>query len=181
MRAMVDVPTLETARLRLRPYRLEDYDAYAAMWADPQVVRYIGGKPFSREAAWTRFLRYVGIWQLLGFGFLVIEEKSTGRFGGECGFHDLHRAITPSNEGTMEAGYGLVAALHGQGLAEEAMRAMFDWAAVHGRGDRYTAIVDPENLASLRVAEKLGFKRLTVTQYNGAPWVLLEQKRVAAM
>ena len=58
------IPTIETLRLRLRPYRLDDFEAYAAMWGDPAVVRYIGGVPFSREAAWTRFLRQIGLWQL---------------------------------------------------------------------------------------------------------------------
>ena len=46
------IPTLETPRLRLRAYRREDFDAYAALWAEPAVVRFIGGTPLSREAAW---------------------------------------------------------------------------------------------------------------------------------
>src|SRR6185369_16733134 len=78
---------LETARLRMRPYELADFDAYAAMWQEPAVVRFIGGVPFTREQSWTRFLRQVGMWQLMGFGFFAIEDKATGAIAGECGFH----------------------------------------------------------------------------------------------
>src|SRR5690606_8311914 len=95
-------PTLETERLILRPYRPEDFDAYAEMWADPDVVRFMGGKPFDREASWSRFLRQMGAWQLMGFGFFAIEEKETGVFAGEAGFHELRRDLVPSLEGTLE-------------------------------------------------------------------------------
>jgi len=174
---MVLIPTLETPRLRLRPYHLEDFDAYAEMWADPAVVRFIGGTPFSREASWTRFLRQIGLWHHLGFGFFALESRGTGAFVGEAGFHDLRRAITPSLEGTMEAGWALTAAAQGQGLAEEAMRAALGWADEHGAGSRFTAIIDPGNAASLRVAEKLGFAESTYSSYSGKPVVLLERKR----
>ena len=55
------------------------------MWADPAVVRYIGGVPFSREQAWTRFLRQAGVWHHMGFGFFVLEDKHTGAFAGGAG------------------------------------------------------------------------------------------------
>ncbi len=67
----VEIPHLETARLYLRPHRSEDFEAYARMWAEPSVVRFIGGVPLSREAAWTRFARQMGLWHLLGFGFFA--------------------------------------------------------------------------------------------------------------
>ena len=174
------IPTIETPRLRLRPYSLDDFEAYAAMWADPAVVRYIGGLPFSREAAWTRFLRQIGLWYHLGFGFFALEHRQTGAFAGEAGFHDLHRAISPSLEGTMEAGWALVAPMQGQRLAEEAMRAAIDWAIQHGRGERLTCIIDPGNAPSLRVAGKLGFAEFARAKYAGNPVVMLERLRSGA-
>jgi RimJ/RimL family protein N-acetyltransferase len=99
----VDIPTLETPRLRLRPHRLDDFDAYAAMWADPAVTRFIGGVPFTREQAWTRFLRQAGMWQQMSFGFFALEDRESGTFTGECGFHELRRDVLPAIEGTMEA------------------------------------------------------------------------------
>ncbi|MEO8757241.1 MAG: GNAT family N-acetyltransferase [Devosia sp.] len=176
---MLDIPTLETARLRLRPYRLEDFDAYAAMWADPAVVRFIGGVPFTREASWPRFLRQSGLWLFLGFGSFIIEHKATGVVAGECGFHDLRRAIEPSIEGTMEAGWILAAPMQGQGIAEEAMRAAIGWASTHGTGDRLTCLIDQDHAASQRVAAKLGFVEYARTTYTGKPVILLERPRRA--
>ena len=59
-------PTLETPRLALRAHRRDDFAACAAMWADPEVVRHIGGRTFSAEESWSRLLRYGGLWTLLG-------------------------------------------------------------------------------------------------------------------
>ena len=64
---MPDAPAIETARLSLRAHALADFAESAAMWADPEVTRHIGGKPFSEEQSWHRLLRYVGHWALLGF------------------------------------------------------------------------------------------------------------------
>src|SRR5215471_4882236 len=74
------VPTLTTQRLVLRGHRTEDFADSAAMWADPQVTRFIGGKPLSPEDVWKKILQYAGLWSLMGFGFWVIDEKATGRF-----------------------------------------------------------------------------------------------------
>ncbi|GAB4065802.1 GNAT family N-acetyltransferase [Ancylobacter sonchi] len=172
------IPTLLTPRLRLRAYRLDEFDAYAAMWSEPSVVRFIGGMPLAREAAWSRFLRQIGLWHHLGFGFFAVEDRATGAFIGEAGFHDLKRAITPSLEGTMEAGWALVGAAQGKGLAQEAMTAALDWAARHGSGDRITCMIHPDHAASLHVAGKLGFTVCGHGVYQGHPMTLLERPRV---
>lgn len=174
------IPTLDTPRLILRPYRLDEFDAYAAMWAEPAVTRFIGGVPISREAAWGRFLRQIGLWHHLGFGFFAVEDRATGAFIGEAGFHDLKRGLTPSIEGTMEAGWALAGAAQGKGLAEEAMRAALGWADLHGTGTRITCMIHPNHAASLHVAGKLGFVAFRQGAYNGHPMVLLERPRPAA-
>ena len=89
------IPTLETSRLRLRPHRREDFPACLALWADPTVTRYIGGRPFSREEVWARFLRYAGGWHWLGFGYWAVEEISTGQFIGELGYSQNERSFDP--------------------------------------------------------------------------------------
>jgi len=76
-------PVLESARLKLRAHGLDDFARCAAMWADPVVARYIGGKPLSEEEAWTKLLRYAGHWSVMGFGYWAVEEKETSRFIGE--------------------------------------------------------------------------------------------------
>ena len=174
---MVEIPQLDTPRLRLRGHRPDDFEPYAALWAEPAVVRFIGGAPLSREAAWIRFLRQIGHWHALGFGFFAIEEKATGAFVGEAGFHDLHRALTPSIEGTMEAGWVLASAMQGRGLAQEAMRAALAWADGNGTRARMTCIIRPDHAGSLRVAAKLGFTAFARSTYHDGPMVILERSR----
>ena len=59
---------LETERLLLRMWRLSDFEVHAAMCADPEVMRYLGGKTFTRLEAWRHMAFMVGHWQLLGYG-----------------------------------------------------------------------------------------------------------------
>jgi RimJ/RimL family protein N-acetyltransferase len=174
---MPQVPTIETARLRLRAYRSDDFDAYEKMWTDPSVVRFIGGEPFTREQSWTRFLRHMGMWQQMGFGYFALEDRATGAFIGECGFQEARRALEPSIEGTMEAGWALIGPMQGRGLATEAVTAALGWAHEHGTGERITAIIDPENDVSLRVARKLAFAEYGRTTYHDKPVVLLARQR----
>ncbi len=73
-------PVIETARLILSGHRLEDFEGSRALWADPGVTRLIRDEPFAAEECWLRLLRYVGHWQLLGFGYWMAREKETGLF-----------------------------------------------------------------------------------------------------
>ena len=169
------IPTIETKRLILRPHRIDDFEAYVEMWADPDVVRFIGGKPFDREASWGRFMRQAGIWQVLGFGFFAIEEKETGRLAGEAGFAEFRRNLEPSIEGTLEAGWALNPNVQGWGYATEAMTAAIGWADAAVPGRRMTCIIDPDNLPSIRVAQRLGFTEMARTRYNDAPITVFER------
>jgi RimJ/RimL family protein N-acetyltransferase len=71
-------PTLLTTdRLIMRPHTRDDFLESYAMWSDPEVIRYIGGKPFTREEVWARLLRYAGHWAMLGYGYWVVREKDS--------------------------------------------------------------------------------------------------------
>ncbi len=172
-----NVPVIVTERLVLRAHRLDDLQACTALWADPAVVRFIGGVPFSREQSWARLLRYAGSWQMLGFGFWAIEEKESGAFVGEAGFLEAMRDMTPSIAGTLETGWVLNPAFHGKGYATEAVSAMMAWGRERFPEQRMTCIIASEHGASLRVAEKLGFERVTTTSYLGSEVTLLECAR----
>lgn len=169
------IPVIETARLRLRPHELADLDAYAAMWADPLVTRFIGGKPLSREVAWTRLLRYRGMWTVMGFGFWAIEDRATGRFLGEAGVQESRRELQPSIEGTLEAGWGLVPEAHGRGLASEAVAAVIGWAEKALPERPMTCIIDPGNTGSIRIAQNFGFRERARTDYHGAEVIVFER------
>ena len=168
----VDIPILETARLRLRAHRLEDLPECARMWSDPKVVQHIRATPFIAEETWSRLLRYIGHWTLLGFGYWVIELRETGAFRGEVGFADYHRDITPSLEGIPEIGWVLASDSHGKGFATEAISAVTAWGDSHFAIKRTACIIAPENAASIRVAEKCGYREFRRTTYHGNPTVM---------
>jgi RimJ/RimL family protein N-acetyltransferase len=168
---MSEIPVIETERLRLRGHRVEDFPHCAAMWGDLAVTRYIGGRPFTGEEVWARLLRYVGHWKLLGFGFWLIEEKSTGNFIGEAGMAEFRREMTPSIEGVPEMGWVLSPQFQGKGYATEAVRAAAAWA-----GDwRTVCIIHPENAGSVRVAEKCGYRELPRAIYRGQETRMFER------
>lgn len=167
-------PELDTERLTLRAHTIGDFDDCAAMWADPSVVRYVGGKTFAREESWSRFVRYFGHWTLLGYGFWAAHDKASGRFVGEIGFADFKRDIVPPIVGTPEAGWVLATWAHGKGFATEAMRAALAWHDARG-GARTVCIIDADNRASIRVAHKCGYRETVRTTYHGTPTILFER------
>ncbi len=171
------VPILETARLLLRGHRLNDFAACAAMWADPVVTRHIGGKPLTEEEAWTKFLRYVGHWDLLGFGYWVVEEKTTGKFVGEIGFADYKRDLQTTLGHLPEIGWVLASQCHGKGYATEAVLAALAWGDRHFQDPRTCCIINPDNLPSIRVAEKCGFRERQRATYKQHPIIVLVRER----
>jgi RimJ/RimL family protein N-acetyltransferase len=171
-----NIPIIETVRLILRPHRLDDFDAYVAMWADPVVTRFIGGRPRTREESWIRFLRHPGMWSLIGYGFWAVEEKASGDFIGEAGFHDLKRDIVPSIEGVPEAGWALVPSVHGRGLATEIVSRMLAWGDESFGHARTVCIIDPEHAGSIRVARKCGYREVLRTAYHDRTTVLFERQ-----
>jgi RimJ/RimL family protein N-acetyltransferase len=179
-RGMPRVPVITTARLTLRGHRLDDFDAFASMWADPLVTRHIGGKPLSREDAWARFLRYVGHWTVMGYGFWIVEETATGRFVGEVGCADFRRDFQApldfSFDDAPEAGWVLAPWCHGRGFATEAVRAALAWTAQTLSTDRAVCLIHPDNQPSLRVAHRCGFQPYAQATFKNGPAVVLERR-----
>jgi RimJ/RimL family protein N-acetyltransferase len=170
-------PCIETERLLLRGFQVDDFDAHAALWADPVVTKFIGGKPQSREEAWSGFIRHFGMWTAMGFGYWAVIEKATGRMIGEAGFQDRQRGLTPRLDGTLEAGWTLVPETHGKGFASETLAAMLVWADDNFSGRPVTCIIDPGNAPSLRLAERHGFRAFARSDYHGSPTVMFERLR----
>jgi RimJ/RimL family protein N-acetyltransferase len=169
------VPTLETERLTLCGHRPEDLDDCFAMWADPQVTRYISAKPASREEVWSRLLRYIGHWSAAGYGIWLVRERATGRFVGETGIADFKRDIAVSFDGAPEAAWVLAPRAHGKGYATEAMSAVLAWS--DAAFPRTVCLISPGHTVSLRVAEKLGYRELTRTDYKKSEVIVLERMR----
>lgn len=169
------VPWIETERLRLRAHHVDDCATLAAIWADPNVTRHIGGRALTAEEVWKRLLQYAGLWSLLSFGYWAVEEKASGRCIGDVGFADLNRDIEPSLVGMLECGWVLAPHAHGKGYASEAVTAALAWSDAHAPDHRVVCIIAPQNLASIRVAEKTGFRRWQDTVYHGNPTILFER------
>ena len=178
---MADIPVLTTARLTLRGHRLEDFEALAAMWGNPEVTRYIGGRPSTREESWARLLRYIGHWDLLGYGFWAVTETASGRFLGEAGIADFNREIDmpeglPPAGALPEIGWSFDVPNHGKGYATEAVCAITTWADERFPDRRTLCLIDPANQPSIRVAEKCGYAPAGETQYKGGPTLILTRE-----
>ena len=150
-------PTLETERLTLRPPAPEDFDSWAAFMADAEAARFIGGQQ-PRSSAWRGFCSMAGAWAMFGYGMFSVIEKSTGRWVGRLG------PWQPDGWPGTEVGWGIVRQAWGKGYATEGAAAAMDWAFDHLGWTDIIHCIDPENLASQRVAERLGSKNLGPTR-----------------
>jgi RimJ/RimL family protein N-acetyltransferase len=173
-------PRLETERLILRAHVAADLEACLAFWCDPGVYEYIAGKPSSREEIWRGILRHIGQWQVVGFGFWLIEDRASQAFVGEVGFLDCKRDLTPSMDETPEVGWALYPTWQNQGLALEAMRTVMLWGDQHLEQTTTACIISPKNKRSLGLAGKLGFKPVTDVVYRGETEVLHHRQKALA-
>jgi RimJ/RimL family protein N-acetyltransferase len=145
----MDIPTLTTERLVLRPFRSEDLDAHAAMNADPKVMQYIG-EVQDRPAAFRSMCSYIGHWYFRGYGPWAVEERATGAFIGRAG------AMRWEPRSDVEVAYALVSSAWAKGYASEMAARTLRYAheVVGARGVVSHIVVG--NDASIRVAERLG-------------------------
>lgn len=157
------IPTLETERLRLRPFRGSDLDDYAALRADPEVMRYIGegAGPWDRGRSWRHLAFLLGHWQLGGSGMWAVEPRATGGFLGMIGFAE------PEGWPGSELAWTLARHGWGNGYATEGARAALDYAFTVWQKDRVISLIHPENRASIRVAERLGERLQGRTDHLG--------------
>jgi len=162
-------PSLETERLRLRGFRRDDLDALADMLGNATVALHLGGEPATLEDSWRKLMMAVGQWPLLGFGYWAVESKADGKFVGQVGFGIFERGILADHAALPEMGWIFSPAVHGQGVALEASRAALDWLEKsHGPTPTW-AIISPGNVASLTLAERLGFERQPDAVYHDEP------------
>ncbi|WP_299326950.1 GNAT family N-acetyltransferase [Parasphingopyxis sp.] len=157
MERVTIAPRIETDRLILREFRREDFDAYCAMLAQPDVGHFIGGVMTDRTAAWEKFTRAPGFWALLGYGMWIVEEKASGRMAGNIGFGDFQRPMKPPLPDLPEGAWVFDQWAHGKGYASEALAAALDWADTNLNYPKYCCIISPDNEPSITLARKFGF------------------------
>jgi RimJ/RimL family protein N-acetyltransferase len=152
---MTEPPRLATRRLVLRPWREDDLDRYAEIFADPEVTRYIGeGVPLTRAQSEERIAFLVRHWEEHGFGHWATEDRATGVLIGRIGL--LHHPDWREDPDNVEVGWTLARAFWGRGLATEGALASLRYGFEDLELDRIISITEPTNRASRRVMEKAG-------------------------
>jgi RimJ/RimL family protein N-acetyltransferase len=173
-----EIPTVMTARLRLRAFQADDLEAYAAMQANPEVMRYlITGRTATRTEVWRTMATFLGAWPLRGYGMWAVEKIDGGVLVGSVGVFE------PLDWPEPEIAYSLDQPFWHQGFATEAASAARDWLFGHFPLARAASFIRPENRASIRVAERLGAVLEGTTELRGVTfqhWVHHRPARASA-
>jgi RimJ/RimL family protein N-acetyltransferase len=149
----------ETQRLRFRPLEMGDVDELVALHEDPLVARFLG----SRDRVWMEgLIRMVDEeWAERGHGRVAAVERESGRFIGRTGLKYWQQF------GETEVSWVLHADARGKGYATEAGAAALRWGFERFDPPYLTAMIQPDNSASLRVAERLGMKPIRTDRLLG--------------
>lgn len=150
------------------------------MWALPEVVRFVGGKPNSGSEVWRKMLTHIGHWALLDYGYWAVEEKQSGRFVGDLGFADFKRDLVPGLNHVPEIGWVLAPEFHGKGYATEAAQAALQWADCVKNWPQTACLIAPDHTVSLQVAKKLGFVESYRSVCQGLDTVVLKRLKPSA-
>lgn len=150
---MIEGPQIETARLLLRPPRMDDFADWAATMADTETTRYIGGVQSAAEA-WRGLMTVAGAWTLTGVSFFSVIERHSGHWVGRVG------PWYPEGWPGTEVGWTLAPHARGRGYAVEAASAAIDYAFDRLGWREVIHTIDPANVASQNVARRLGAQRI---------------------
>ncbi|MEU6857787.1 GNAT family N-acetyltransferase [Glycomyces sp. NPDC046736] len=159
---------LKTERLILRPFAEADLEAFAAINADPEVMRYIGdGKPRDREATREGIVKSRRAWDEQGWGTFAVVETDTSDLVGFAALAVPN--FLPEILPVVEVGWRIARDRWGKGYAPEAARAAIGFAFNDIGMTRLVSCIHRDNTASIRVAEKLGMtleRETTVPEVN---------------
>lgn len=143
------VPTLETERLLMRPWRESDLDHVADFYADEATAKFVGGV-CARDDAWRRMASMAGHWHLRGYGPWALQERTSGAYVGQCG------PWAPEGWPEPELMWSLMKHAHGKGYATEAAQRTRRYAYEVLGWSTLISLIVPENKPSRRVASRLG-------------------------
>ncbi len=158
----VTVPRVRTDRLLLREFREADFGSFAEVLADPVATEFLSG-PVDRRAAFRIFLGAFGAWMLHGAGWWAIDLVETGELVGWVGAFYRERPCD------LELGWTIDPRHWRRGFATEAGAAALESARQRLGARRVIAHIDARNVASLRVAERLGLTNEGDVDFFGEP------------
>jgi RimJ/RimL family protein N-acetyltransferase len=160
------IPTLTTERLVLRPFVTEDLEELAQIHAQESFWWYPLRAGMNKEGTRQFLERMLSRYESDGFGIEALVHRASGSLIGWAGLAVPH--FLPEVLPAIEVGWRLSNAYWGMGLATEAGAAAVDFGFTTGGLDRIVSIYEPENVASGRVMDRLGFVRfLTTTGSRG--------------
>jgi RimJ/RimL family protein N-acetyltransferase len=160
------IPTLTADRFVLRAFREDDVPALTALHSDPEVMRYLrlSGEVESRpRQAWDYLAMQMGHWLLKGYGKWALADRASDELIGRVGYFD-----PPYEWPGLELGWTLSRGVWGRGYATEAARLALDWGFETLRTDEIISAINPDNKASIRVAERLCQRHVRDDQLHGA-------------
>ncbi len=169
---------LRTERLVLTPVAATDFDDLLALWSNPDFTRHIMGRALSGEEVWFRLLRDLGHWATLGHGNWTVRLEDGGGYVGSVGVFDYHRDLDPPFDAP-ELGWGVSPAFQGKGYAAEALSGVLIWADQTLAAPRTVCMIAPENLTSLKLAARVGFRPYATTTYKDHPVQLFARTSTA--
>jgi len=168
-------PDIETARLRLRQWRRNDFEPLAEFLADGEANRYRGiGKAATTPEAWRFLCEKIGEWHLRGTGEFALEEKATGKLIGWAGLWHPIELVEP------ELAWSLFPAAQGNGFATEAAERVMRWAAEDLVLPPLFSFVHPDNHPSRRLSERLGATLEGETTLRGQPRLIYRHRDLNA-
>lgn len=147
---MTQVPVLETERLIMREFKPSDFEAFAEFYAS-DASQFVGG-PWDRITSWRELSTYAGCWSLRGFGEFSLEHKETGKTAGLVG------PWYPDGWPEPEIGWIIFPEFQRQGLGAEAANRAVKFAYQDLGWTTAISCIDKDNIASIKLAEKLGAK-----------------------
>lgn len=153
----------ETARLLLRPPKVEDLEPFVEIHEHPDVVRFLTGigPATGRVASWRLLALLIGHWHLRGYGQWAVVEKATGELIGRVGLWN------PEGWPGIELGWVIKRSRWDNGFATEGARAAADFAFAEIGADRIISMIQPDNPRSIRVANKIGETFTESRLFNG--------------
>lgn len=162
----VSIPRLTTRRLLLRELRRSDFDAYAEHMTDPVAMAHPFGV-VDRRTAWRQFAASTGAWLLNGAGWWAIELRATGEFAGCVGAFFRETSFDGNAPADLELGWSVFPRFWRQGFASEAASAALAHGMAAHKVKRVIAYIDPTNLASIGVSQRLGMRYETDIEFYG--------------
>lgn len=169
------ITPIETPRLIMRPFEAADAEEAFAWFGDPEVMRYLPTGPDpTLERTRARLAGYLAHQAANGFSKWVVVDRASGRLIGDAGLLRLDPQAVQGRQGWIDLGFRFLPDFWGKGLATEAAKAWVDAALARFRLSRLVTIVHPDNGASLRVVQKVGFRLRGRETVLGMPCVVFD-------